>query len=457
MCSIILFWLHFCKKQLIPISKHYLYYIPQSRQKFPTTKHAKMVRRCAVPDCTSTDSNSLCHRFPCKTHLAAVWQQSLDLTHIPVSELYLRFVVCTIHFTATDYRNELSKNLNVTAVPRLFRPLCAIALCDAADVADDDDDDDNQLNSAPTISPHDLNFTEYDELPPASSTTNDEDQMLDELYEEHLSTSHNDAIASSEYESTANTDAKVENNLSDPEPFQPDDNTMNYDTGDLSFPDPCKDLPDFATSDFLLEAPTILEDQMPSLPDTTNHLDTVADDQFVYVMQVTPPPTEHPPIDFMAATSDIDGVDLAAAQVRVSIEDGQLVFQTGSDGSSFGDFQLVGSSASPSFAFQIDQQQLSERQDVPNNHEPVLLVHEQYVAPAGGASCPPAMYKDDDDDDVFTDEMRLYNEMSKKSLVQLMVKANKKIHELEERLETIESAHAKVLGSLELFRSVLRP
>lgn len=66
----------------------------------------------------------------------------------------------------------------------------------------------------------------------------------------------------------------------------------------------------------------------------------------------------------------------------------------------------------------------------------------------------------DDDDEPYalrdTVEVRLYNEMSKRSLIQLLVAANTRIADLEQRLASIESAHAKVLGSLDVFRSVLK-
>lgn len=403
-----------------------------------------MVRRCAVLDCTSTDLTTLSHRFPRKGRMAEIWQQSLDLAHIPLSELYQKNVVCTLHFTATDYRNEMSKNLNATAIPVVgSRQADSITTINA--------------NQSPKLHPHELNFTEVEE----------EERFRDDEFEEPTTTTtttsnkDDDAISSDDKPTEERDDGVDQIIAKETELFYQDDSNMNYDTGDLSFPDPCKDLPDFSTSDFMLEPPDLL-DNLPSEEPINNHqeINDAADDQFVYIMEVPTPatPEDHhhqQPSGDLASKEDDTSSTIADGghQVRVSIEDGQLVvFQTTtSSEESFGNYRLV--STSPSFNFEIDQRRFhsGEIQQMASSSQ-----EEDYL-PAGRASSVVYHQEEEDEDDVFTDEMRLYNEMSKKSLVQLMVKANGKIRELEERLETIESAHSKVLGSLELFRNVLRP
>lgn len=78
-----------------------------------------MVRRCAVPTCDSTDKSAISHRFPRKVDSAHKWQQSLQLQHIDLAELINKYVICTLHFKNSDYRNAASKHLNFTAIPTL--------------------------------------------------------------------------------------------------------------------------------------------------------------------------------------------------------------------------------------------------------------------------------------------------------------------------------------------------
>lgn len=79
-----------------------------------------MVRHCAIPSCRSTDLTILCHRFPKRKDAFDQWQSSLQLEHIDADLLMQRFVVCTLHFKATDYRNSNSRMLNAVAVPTLI-------------------------------------------------------------------------------------------------------------------------------------------------------------------------------------------------------------------------------------------------------------------------------------------------------------------------------------------------
>lgn len=405
-----------------------------------------MVRRCAVRDCPSTDLTTLCHRFPRKTHMAEMWQQSLHLLHISLPELYLKKVVCTLHFTADDYRNELSKNLNVTAVPTTIQHSRQRAATDSEE-------------PPKIVQPHDLNFSEFVESATVSAGEESCEEHIREEEEEEIdeqrTNDKSDMISLADGKLSDVGPDQIAVDDDDPGQFYQDDSNMNYDTGDLSFPDPCKDLPNFSTSDFLLEPPEALDSLPEVVSDQQQQQDiAVSDDQFVYIMEVPTPTLEDddPPAVLLDTN---EGHASAGHQVRVSIEDGQLVFQTTNheESSSFGNYQLVSTSPT-SFGFDIGQQLQEEMQQMASE-EP----EEYHPTEAPAASAGPALFrpKEADEDDVFTDEMRLYNEMSKKSLVQLMVKANGKIRELEERLETIEAAHSKVLGSLELFRNVLRP
>lgn len=83
-----------------------------------------MVRRCCVHECSSSDKSILAHRFPKTIAMAVRWQKALDLQRHPLDELQKRFVVCTKHFAAASYRNEISNCLNTTSVPNLNDNLC---------------------------------------------------------------------------------------------------------------------------------------------------------------------------------------------------------------------------------------------------------------------------------------------------------------------------------------------
>lgn len=82
------------------------------------SKTCKMVRVCIVEKCDSNDMKILCHRFPSKKTMAEKWLESLHLKGYDFEELH-KYVVCTLHFDAKDYRNADSNFLNSTAVPRL--------------------------------------------------------------------------------------------------------------------------------------------------------------------------------------------------------------------------------------------------------------------------------------------------------------------------------------------------
>lgn len=76
-----------------------------------------MVRKCIVPNCTSSDITILSHRFPRNKELAIKWQEILNVEHTPINDLFNKHVVCTKHFKRSDYRNPVSNHLNYTAIP----------------------------------------------------------------------------------------------------------------------------------------------------------------------------------------------------------------------------------------------------------------------------------------------------------------------------------------------------
>lgn len=75
------------------------------------------MRKCCVLHCPSTDRTILSHRFPKQLNQAEKWQKNLGLTHLLITELLSKYVVCTLHFKKSDYRNVMSNFLNATAVP----------------------------------------------------------------------------------------------------------------------------------------------------------------------------------------------------------------------------------------------------------------------------------------------------------------------------------------------------
>lgn len=76
-----------------------------------------MVRKCIVSNCTSSDITILSHRFPRNKKLATKWQETLNVQHTSINDLFNRHVVCTKHFKKSDYRNPVSNHLNYTAIP----------------------------------------------------------------------------------------------------------------------------------------------------------------------------------------------------------------------------------------------------------------------------------------------------------------------------------------------------
>lgn len=80
-----------------------------------------MVRKCIIEGCEHSDQTILAHRFPQKRILLELWRDNLELCSKKYSDMDLlrKYVVCSLHFKKTDYRNPISSFLNTTAVPYL--------------------------------------------------------------------------------------------------------------------------------------------------------------------------------------------------------------------------------------------------------------------------------------------------------------------------------------------------
>lgn len=78
-----------------------------------------MVRSCVIKNCKETDTTMLSHRFPKKEDMLNIWKNALNLQKHSSKDLLKKYVVCTKHFTAKNYRNEISNFLNTTAIPNL--------------------------------------------------------------------------------------------------------------------------------------------------------------------------------------------------------------------------------------------------------------------------------------------------------------------------------------------------
>lgn len=80
-----------------------------------------MVRKCIIEGCEHSDQTILAHRFPQKRTLLELWRDNLELSPKQYSDFDLlkKYVVCSLHFKKTDYRNPISSFLNTTAVPYL--------------------------------------------------------------------------------------------------------------------------------------------------------------------------------------------------------------------------------------------------------------------------------------------------------------------------------------------------
>lgn len=428
-----------------------------------------MVRRCAVTDCPSNDATTISHRFPRNQDMAIKWQESLSLGHIELWHLMQKFVVCTDHFAPSDYRNIQSKHLNKMAIPQTKRPDMVDRLIVEVDYEDTDDNrpehvmelvdsvdeacepqlDYEAVATATYFGLHDiqsegavlmnladnLNFEEYiaDDTPTYTSATVDTPQMQSapaephdidpaEQHQHHVVEQSNFEPADHHHQSPQQQTTPIIPQSLDVQSYlahqlQTDDQHQDL-IMQMDFSDPCHDL--LELPDQLLVAGSVDQDQS----------DDENSDSYVYVMEMHVPDVVSDRLPTVLLDDDSHDSKFAINQsTPVMITDLQtecaIVAETTTTVDEVAINCLLSALAEPD----VEQ---------PQRHD---------------ASA-------DDEDEPYalrdTAEVRLYNEMSKRSLIQLLVAANVRIRDLEQRLGTIESAHAKVLGSLEIFRSVLK-
>ncbi|XP_055535607.1 uncharacterized protein LOC129724615 [Wyeomyia smithii] len=78
-------------------------------------------RPCVVP-CCQGERSDLVHKFPSDKDRAETWRSILSIPELQKFDLDTirgRYFVCTRHFRDSDYKNKLSRSLNVTANPSL--------------------------------------------------------------------------------------------------------------------------------------------------------------------------------------------------------------------------------------------------------------------------------------------------------------------------------------------------
>uniref|UniRef100_A0A182NMB1 Trimethyllysine dioxygenase, mitochondrial n=1 Tax=Anopheles dirus TaxID=7168 RepID=A0A182NMB1_9DIPT len=79
------------------------------------------LRACCVP-CCKDEKFSLVHKFPSDNERAEQWRRVLGIDNfigLPIDIIRKRYFVCTRHFRDVDYKNKVSRSINVTAVPSI--------------------------------------------------------------------------------------------------------------------------------------------------------------------------------------------------------------------------------------------------------------------------------------------------------------------------------------------------
>lgn len=473
-----------------------------------------MGRRCVVPNCPSTDATSLSHRFPRKHEHALKWLNSLDLMHIPIEQLN-RFVVCTKHFANSDYRNAQSKSLNFVAVPH-----GRSAEKDATDVEYDSHDNDGNVDHHLQQHAHDKQtaLNEYangrsehrieHHYPNANDDNNCDHPHANN--EETMQVQHHQQQDSATTDRSPNVQPFDHNfeeciiyDSGENNGYIMDDGVIVFNSGSEAVVTnvkddettttsgsnhlhECKVNAVLQTSQSSSSASELLQhhrspDDNVQIDYTTMELDqylTIAnkcyqptngaqhdthssDEAFVYVMELNLSDDTNAALVPLANDANTNDHSISATNV-VSDQSDQMVctikqpeITSSSDNSSIIASSLPSSLTIDNTDGRIQLQQQANIETTPDINAILSaltaqqLIHQQV-----------STNHDYNDDEPYalhdTAEVRLYNEMSKRSLIQLLVAANGRIRDLEQRLSTIESAHSKVLGSLELFRSVLQ-
>lgn len=451
--------------------------------------------------CPNTDATTVSHRFPRKRDLAQKWQHSLRLSHIDLDLLLQKFVVCTKHFQRTDYRNALSKHLNYTAVPRVEPSPQRTYSRSGSDVDNDvlevnmenvgneqrhrvvnlcivDDRhrmvyeyDDGDLTTIEATAvdtnsitqPEDLNFEEY-----ITETTDNGNYAMD--------TSTTAAVCdgvsvtylthvTAECTKTSNDPRQLSNNI--------EICALGVDLADTNekasgmqqqrFVEQI-DLP----NSLLVSAAVSSEPEAVDNDDDeeieTGSADQHSDitDSYVYVLEMNMPDVGSTDASVGSHHHAVCSNVLSLPNVLLSGDDCSQDSMLGAD---------VKLDQQPPLLATTDEAHDARIATSDTNTSAIssllsALIDNDLAPPSiSGTGATSAVAADatatvDYEEEPYalhdTVEVRLYNEMSKRSLIQLLVAANGRIRDLEQRLGTIESAHNKVLSSLELFRSILK-
>lgn len=306
-----------------------------------------MVRRCAVRTCESTDKTTMSHRFPRKVDSALKWQESLQLRNTQLDELIQRYVVCTLHFKASDYRNAASKHLNFTAVPTLYV---------------------SQSQTDTTEEP--ITLPSGRNAPSPCTTINDAEQLMNlELYRTELG------------QCTNSEDAD--------RPSETFDKSM---------------------STYFCE-------------DTDQHM--IDPNQFGVEPDLNPSPSY-----------SNDFIEIEEAEEEE--EEGSVTFCNYDPPEEEDVIQEERPEDSESECVYVDEEELFETVD-------------EEVSFTENAE------KIDKQEVEDSEEPLMYRQMSRLTLVQNLIEANKKIAELECKLKSFESAHSTLLSNFETFKSLLKP
>lgn len=153
-----------------------------------------MVRNCVVQTCSESDKTILAHRFPKVLDNRKKWQDSLGLQDYDLEQLYNKYVVCINHFRPSDYRNAVSKHLNVTAVPHLSsrriekvldktsQPISIVEI-------DESEENTTSLSPAPTISVQNIEYAPLKRKRTNEETNKDIKKLTKEAYKKPKSKS----------------------------------------------------------------------------------------------------------------------------------------------------------------------------------------------------------------------------------------------------------------------------
>lgn len=447
-----------------------------------------MVRNCVVPDCPNTDTNTVSHRFPRKRDVAEKWQRSLHLCHIDLDMLLHKFVVCSKHFERTDYRNALSKHLNSTAVPRADPSSPQIySLSGDAEPGSDVDNDVLEVDMDEIAVHHNQPEQHVLGLCIADSEAT-EDQMLYEMstiFETSNATAPSTLPEEMNFEEyiTANTDIETYALANTSATATANDTSIPY----LTHTNDCTE----TSSNCLLNAEPPDDDYQPldaEQSDDSMKNNSELQQRYVELIDLNNQLLVATDAAARQAAEDDDdeAIEAGSADHQSDINDSYVYVLemnmpvSSSDTNGNQHHSVCSSDQLPAALLSDDDcSQRDATNNVQHQQQSVLIATPGADAIAGtgeketaAISCllsaltdtdlTPlgAATTDDNDEEPYalhdTVEVRLYNEMSKRSLIQLLVAANARISDLENRLGTIESAHTKVLNSLELFRSVLK-